>query len=102
VKFANLPPSDGEAYEHVEQAAQVIETTGNLDETTGQAVLALLDRLTRQAGKNLLMVTHSPESAGWADRVLQLHHGKLEPVAAVPAAVSGNGHEPALQNVAHR
>jgi len=26
VKFANLPPSDGEAYEHVEQAAQVIET----------------------------------------------------------------------------
>lgn len=78
------------------------EPTGNLDETTGQAVLALLDRLTRQAGKNLLMVTHSPESADWADRVLQLHHGKLEPVAAVPETVSGNGHEPAASRVAAR
>ncbi len=55
------------------------EPTGNLDEATGQAVLALLDRLTRQAGKNLLMVTHSPESAAWADRVFHLHEGKLEP-----------------------
>jgi putative ABC transport system ATP-binding protein len=54
------------------------EPTGNLDEATGQAVLALLDRLTRQAGKNLLMVTHSPESAAWADRVFYLRDGKLE------------------------
>ncbi len=54
------------------------EPTGNLDENTGETVLALLDRLTRQAGKNLLMVTHSAESAGWADRVFQLHNGKLE------------------------
>ncbi len=54
------------------------EPTGNLDESTGQIVLALLDRLTRQAGKNLLMVTHSLESAAWADRVFHLRDGKLE------------------------
>jgi putative ABC transport system ATP-binding protein len=54
------------------------EPTGNLDETTGESVLALLDRLTRQAGKILLMVTHSAESAAHADRVFQLHAGKLE------------------------
>ncbi len=54
------------------------EPTGNLDENTGESVLALLDRLTRQAGKNLIMVTHSAESAGWADRVFQLHDGKLQ------------------------
>jgi len=54
------------------------EPTGNLDETTGQAVLGLLDRLTRQAGKNLIMVTHSPESACLADRVFHLHAGKLQ------------------------
>lgn len=54
------------------------EPTGNLDENTGRAVLALLDRLTRQAGKNLLMVTHSLESAAWADRVFHLRDGKLE------------------------
>jgi putative ABC transport system ATP-binding protein len=54
------------------------EPTGNLDEATGESVLSLLDRLTRQAGKNLLMVTHSAESAAQADRVFQLHAGKLE------------------------
>jgi putative ABC transport system ATP-binding protein len=54
------------------------EPTGNLDEATGQSVLALLDRLTRQAGKNLIMVTHSPESACLADRVFHLHAGKLQ------------------------
>jgi putative ABC transport system ATP-binding protein len=55
------------------------EPTGNLDEGTGGSVLALLDQLTRQAGKNLLMVTHNPESAARADRVFRLHHGHLEP-----------------------
>ena len=59
------------------------EPTGNLDEGTGESVLGLPDRLTRQAGKNLLMVTHSPESAARADRVLHLHMGKLEPAASV-------------------
>jgi putative ABC transport system ATP-binding protein len=54
------------------------EPTGNLDENTGESVLVLLDRLTRQAGKNLIMVTHSPESAMWADRVFHLREGKLE------------------------
>ena len=53
------------------------EPTGNLDEDTGVDVLALLDRLTRQAGKSLLMVTHSAEAASYADRVLRLHDGKL-------------------------
>ena len=53
------------------------EPTGNLDEGTGGSVLALLDQLTRQAGKNLLMVTHSPESAARADRVFHLRDGKL-------------------------
>jgi putative ABC transport system ATP-binding protein len=54
------------------------EPTGNLDEQTGAQVLALLDRLTRQAGKNMIMVTHSQEAAAYADRVLHLRDGKLE------------------------
>lgn len=54
------------------------EPTGNLDEATGQRVLELLDRLTRQAGKTMIMVTHSAEAASFADRVLRLHEGKLE------------------------
>mgnify|MGYP001816274484 FL=1 len=53
------------------------EPTGNLDETTGQQVMVLLDRLTRQKGKNLILVTHSNEAAAYADRVLTLRDGKL-------------------------
>jgi putative ABC transport system ATP-binding protein len=53
------------------------EPTGNLDEETGRQVMALLDRLTRQAGKNLILVTHSNEAAAYADRILTLREGKL-------------------------
>ena len=51
------------------------EPTGNLDEETGLQVLTLLDRLTRQAGKNLIMVTHSLEAASFADQILHLRDG---------------------------
>jgi putative ABC transport system ATP-binding protein len=40
-------------------------------------VLDLLDTLTRRAGKNLLMVTHSPEVDGFADRVFRMNEGHL-------------------------
>jgi putative ABC transport system ATP-binding protein len=53
------------------------EPTGNLDEETGRSVLALLDQLTRRAGKNLILVTHSLEAAAFADRTLHLHDGQL-------------------------
>ncbi len=53
------------------------EPTGNLDEETGRHVLALLEKLTRKTGKNLVMVTHSLEAAAIADRVFQLSEGKL-------------------------
>jgi putative ABC transport system ATP-binding protein len=51
------------------------EPTGNLDEETGAQVLALLDQMTRQAGKNLIMVTHSLENTIYADRVIELQDG---------------------------
>jgi putative ABC transport system ATP-binding protein len=53
------------------------EPTGNLDEETGRQVMDLLDRLTRQNGKNLILVTHSHEAAAYADRILTLRDGKL-------------------------
>ena len=60
------------------------EPTGNLDVDTGRQVLQLLDTLTRQAGKNLLMVTHSPDVVGVADRVFQMQAGRLIEGAPVP------------------
>jgi putative ABC transport system ATP-binding protein len=53
------------------------EPTGNLDEETGHRVLTLLDRLTRCAGKNLILVTHSQDAATYADRILYLKDGQL-------------------------
>jgi putative ABC transport system ATP-binding protein len=53
------------------------EPTGNLDLETGLQVLDLLDRLTRRAGKTMIMVTHSRRVVGLADRILRLEEGKL-------------------------
>lgn len=54
------------------------EPTGNLDHDTGQEVLKLLDRLVRRVGKTLVMVTHSREVIGLADRLLTIRDCQLE------------------------
>jgi putative ABC transport system ATP-binding protein len=53
------------------------EPTGNLDLDTGRQVLELLDRLTRQAGRTMVMATHSAEVIGLADRIFRLQDGRL-------------------------
>ncbi|HWM94885.1 MAG TPA: ABC transporter ATP-binding protein [Thermoanaerobaculia bacterium] len=53
------------------------EPTGNLDLDTGLQVLEILDRLTRRAGKTLVMVTHSREVIGLADRVFRMEDCRL-------------------------
>ncbi len=58
------------------------EPTGNLDEDTGKTVLELLLDLTRRANKTLIMATHNPEIATYADRVLRVHEGQLEDATA--------------------
>jgi putative ABC transport system ATP-binding protein len=58
------------------------EPTGNLDEETGRQVMELLIRLTRAAGKNLLMATHSLENARLTDQVFRLHDGRLSRTTA--------------------
>jgi putative ABC transport system ATP-binding protein len=54
------------------------EPTGNLDAETSAQVARLLDKLTRQAGKNLVLVTHSAELAATTDRIFRMHEGHLE------------------------
>ncbi len=58
------------------------EPTGNLDEHTGDSVLGLLDRLTRQRSANLILVTHSAKAAAIADRVLVMRDGQLDDAPA--------------------
>jgi len=53
------------------------EPTGNLDSDTGERVLELLLELTREAGKTLIMATHSPDVVPYADQVCRIFDGKL-------------------------
>ena len=53
------------------------EPTGNLDEETAGAVLDLLDGLARETRKTVIMVTHSRDVVGVADRIVTMHHGQL-------------------------
>lgn len=53
------------------------EPTGNLDDETGASVMALLTSVVREQDATLVMVTHSPELASVADRVLEMHDGRL-------------------------
>lgn len=53
------------------------EPTGNLDEASGDAVLALMLGLVAAAGASLLLVTHSPRLAARLDRRLHLRAGRL-------------------------
>jgi len=51
------------------------EPTGNLDGKTGQQVLELLLELNKQEGATLVMVTHDPALAAYADRIVTLRDG---------------------------
>lgn len=62
------------------------EPTGNLDATSARDVLALLQKLNRDFGKTVVMVTHDPHSAAAAARIIHLDKGKFvegEPMASV-------------------
>ncbi|MEU7108007.1 ABC transporter ATP-binding protein [Streptomyces stramineus] len=53
------------------------EPTGALDTTTASEVLALLREAVDQLGSTVVMVTHEPNAAAWADRVLFLVDGEI-------------------------
>jgi len=53
------------------------EPTGNLDAETATDVLDLLDTLAREAGRTVVMVTHSREVMGVADRIYAIQRGAL-------------------------
>lgn len=53
------------------------EPTGNLDTTTGHAVLSLLEELNKERGTSILMVTHDISAAKRALRTLHMIDGKI-------------------------
>jgi putative ABC transport system ATP-binding protein len=68
------------------------EPTGALDTRAGRAVLTLLRETIDETGGTLVMVTHDPSAAAWADRVVFMADGRL----------AGELHAPTAEQVAER
>ena len=53
------------------------EPTGNLDSTTGQEIVKLLKELCKKEKKTVIVVTHDPRVAAFADRIIQMCDGRI-------------------------
>jgi putative ABC transport system ATP-binding protein len=56
------------------------EPTGNLDTANSNAVLGILRDLNKRLGQTILMITHNPEAAAFADRIVTMRDGRIEEV----------------------
>ncbi|MGB7972898.1 MAG: ABC transporter ATP-binding protein [Roseiarcus sp.] len=65
------------------------EPTGNLDETTGRAIIDMMFDLPARRGATLALVTHDSSLASRCDRVIRMRSGRIEgepvPAATLPA-----------------
>src|SRR5581483_10431603 len=64
------------------------EPTGNLDSASGAEVLGFLRASVRELGQTVIMVTHDPVAAGYADRVVFLADGRLSGELRAPTPQS--------------
>ena len=62
------------------------EPTGNLDSRTGAEILAFMRLAVRELGQTIVMVTHDPNAASYADRVVFLADGKVVDEMMQPTA----------------
>ena len=53
------------------------EPTGNLDKKNGEEVMNLLTKAVREMGQTLILVTHEPDIAALADRIIHLEDGRI-------------------------
>ena len=60
------------------------EPTGNLDWTSSQRICAIFDKLNREEGRAIILVTHEPAVAIWSSRVVVLQDGRV--VSDIPRA----------------
>jgi len=62
------------------------EPTGNLDSRAGAEILAFMRRAVTEFGQTIVMVTHDPVAAGYADRVIFLADGRIVDEMTEPSA----------------
>ncbi len=68
------------------------EPTGSLDTQRGREVLELLRELCRERGVAVVLVSHDPAAADYADRALALRDGRLSVHEAAPGTFAGGSH----------
>ncbi len=71
------------------------EPTGNLDSKTSTEVMVLLRRCVDEFGQTIVMVTHDPRAASYADRLVQLEDGRIVRDGA-PGAAAGTSRSDAV------
>ncbi|HRD29324.1 MAG TPA: ABC transporter ATP-binding protein [Caulobacter sp.] len=64
------------------------EPTGNLDSEKGREIMELLAALNRDQGITILMVTHEPDMAAYARRVVQFHDGRIRSDSGLGASTA--------------
>jgi putative ABC transport system ATP-binding protein len=64
------------------------EPTGSLDSVTGQSICRLLQQLCKEQGRTIVLVTHEPAVAVWAERIVVLKDGKV--LTELQAELSGD------------
>jgi len=74
------------AFAHRPKILFADEPTGNLDAANGQNVIALLGELNREQGTTLVLVTHDPDLARLARRVIRLRDGTVVEDSALAGA----------------
>jgi ABC-type lipoprotein export system ATPase subunit/ABC-type lipoprotein release transport system permease subunit len=73
------------------------EPTGNLDSSTGAEVMSLLRELNAERGVTLIIVTHDPEIAAFADRIVHLRDGEISKIETLKI----NTQKPTGQALSH-
>jgi putative ABC transport system ATP-binding protein len=66
------------------------EPTGSLDSLTGENVMKLLTRSAREQGTTVVLVTHEPRVAAYADREIIVRDGKVTVATAAASAIVGS------------
>jgi putative ABC transport system ATP-binding protein len=54
------------------------EPTGNLDSKSGEVVIGIIQKLNKEFGHTVILITHETYTAEYAERIIRLHDGEIE------------------------
>ena len=70
------------------------EPTGNLDSQSGAEIMGIFDRLNKEQGLTVVLVTHDPEIGEHAQRIIHIRDGQVDKQVAAPSPMPSKGLPP--------